>query len=76
MNSQQPPIEKVALFDEAQRAWDRHTTSQFMRKKRKCPDFDESEPDFLLSVMDRHKDWCTVICLLGSGQEINTGKLE
>ena len=68
------PIEKVVLFDEAQRAWDTHTTTQFMRKKRNNPDFDSSEPEFLLSVMDRHKDWCTVICLVGNGQEINTGE--
>src|SRR5690348_7585427 len=24
--------------------------------------------------MDRHHDWCTVICLVGEGQEINTGE--
>jgi len=45
-----------------------------MRKKRHQPDFDASEPEFLLSVMDRHEDWCTVICLVGNGQEINTGE--
>ena len=33
-----------------------------------------SEPQFLLSVMDRHKDWCVVVCLIGGGQEINTGE--
>ena len=68
------PIEKVVLFDEAQRAWDTHTTTQFMKKKRNKPDFAASEPEFLLSVMDRHNDWCTVVCLVGNGQEINTGE--
>ncbi len=24
--------------------------------------------------MDRHKDWCTIVCLIGGGQEINTGE--
>jgi hypothetical protein len=24
--------------------------------------------------MDRHPDWCTVVCLVGGGQEINTGE--
>ena len=24
--------------------------------------------------MDRHVDWCTIICLIGGGQEINTGE--
>jgi len=33
-----------------------------------------SEPEFLLRVMDRHDDWCAIICLVGSGQEINTGE--
>ena len=69
-----PPIEKVVLFDEAQRAWNRKKTSHFMRQDRGVLDFDKSEPEFLLSVMDRHTDWCTVICLVGNGQEINTGE--
>jgi hypothetical protein len=64
----------VVLFDEAQRAWNTHTTTQFMKKKRHRPDFNASEPEFLLSVMDRHEDWCTVVCLVGNGQEINTGE--
>ena len=68
------PAERVAVFDEAQRAWDRVQTSKFMRTKRKQPDFDMSEPEFLLSVMDRHSDWCVVVCLVGAGQEINTGE--
>ena len=74
LNVELAPIEKVVLFDEAQRAWDRHATSEFMRKKRGGLDFDQSEPEFLLSVMNRHQDWCTVVCLVGNGQEINTGE--
>jgi hypothetical protein len=72
--SNRAPIEKVVLFDEAQRAWDTHTTTQFMKRKRNRPEFAASEPEFLLSVMDRHNDWCTVVCLVGNGQEINTGE--
>jgi len=68
------PNEHVVIFDEAQRAWDRAMTSDFMRRKRKQPDFDQSEPAFLLSVMDRRPDWCVVICLIGEGQEINRGE--
>jgi hypothetical protein len=45
-----------------------------MRQKRGIPDFAMSEPQFLLSVMDRHPDWCTIVCLVGGGQEINTGE--
>lgn len=68
------PIEKVAIFDEAQRAWDVEQTSKFMQQKRGQLGFAMSEPEFLLSVMDRHEDWCAIICLVGGGQEINTGE--
>ncbi|QMW24470.1 DUF2075 domain-containing protein [Sandaracinobacteroides saxicola] len=68
------PSDHVVIFDEAQRAWDRDQTSAFMRRKRGLVDFDQSEPAFLLSVMDRHPDWCVVVALIGDGQEINTGE--
>jgi hypothetical protein len=45
-----------------------------MREKRGLADFDQSEPEFLLSVMDRHLEWCVVVCLVGEGQEINRGE--
>jgi len=70
----QVPSEHVVVFDEAQRAWDKNQTADFMRKKRGQAGFDQSEPAFLLSVMDRHKDWCVVVCLIGEGQEINRGE--
>ena len=68
------PTGKVVVFDEAQRAWTREQTSRFMREKRGRQDFDKSEPEFLMSVMNRHPDWCVVVCLIGGGQEINTGE--
>jgi hypothetical protein len=69
-----PPIEHVALFDEAQRAWDLQQTANFMKQKRRTPNFAKSEPEFLISCLDRHPDWAVVICLVGGGQEINTGE--
>ena len=69
-----PPIEKVTVFDEAQRAWSARQASKFMQQKRGQVDFNMSEPEFLVEVMDRHPDWCTVVCLIGGGQEINTGE--
>lgn len=72
--SNEPPIEKVVIFDEAQRAWNKEQTSSFMKRKRGQDNFSMSEPDFLLSVMNRHEDWCVVVCLIGGGQEINTGE--
>ncbi len=68
------PVEKVAVFDEAQRAWNVEQTSKFMQQKKGQLGFSMSEPEFLLSVMDRHDDWCAIICLVGGGQEINTGE--
>lgn len=74
LRSPDAPSDHVVIFDEAQRAWTRGQASAFMQRKRAVPDFDMSEPEFLLKVMDRHADWCTVICLVGGGQEINTGE--
>lgn len=71
---QLPPIEHVALFDEAQRAWNLEKTSTFMRQKKKKVDFKMSEPEFLISCLDRHQDWAVIVCLVGGGQEINTGE--
>jgi hypothetical protein len=68
------PIEHVAIFDEAQRAWNLEQTSSFMRRKKNHPNFSQSEPEFLISCMDRHKDWAAIVCLVGGGQEINTGE--
>ncbi len=72
--TQSAPIEKVVVFDEAQRAWTKKQASSFMKRKKGIDDFEKSEPEFLISVMDRHQDWCTIICLIGGGQEINTGE--
>ncbi len=69
-----PPAEHVALFDEAQRAWDMAQTSKFMATKKGLHGFQQSEPEFLISCMDRHQDWAVVVCLVGGGQEINTGE--
>ena len=71
---QKPPVEHVALFDEAQRAWDLQQTVNFMQRKKKTPNFNKSEPEFLISCLDRHPDWAVVVCLVGGGQEINTGE--
>jgi hypothetical protein len=68
------PVEHVALFDEAQRAWDKTQTISFMKQKKNQPEFDQSEPEFLISCMDRHHDWSVVVCLIGGGQEINKGE--
>ncbi len=65
--SSSPPHEHVIVFDEAQRAWDEK--QGFEKFERSA-----SEPSLILELMSRHLDWCVCICLLGSGQEINSGE--
>jgi hypothetical protein len=68
------PYDHVVIFDEAQRAWTQAKTSDFMRRRKKLANFDRSEPEFLISYLDRHETWAVVVCLVGGGQEIHTGE--
>jgi len=54
------------VFDEAQRAWDLAESQRAGR--------DLSEPEMILEIMDRHKDWAVIVALVGGGQEINRGE--
>ena len=69
-----PPAEHVVIFDEAQRAWSLRQTASFMRRKKNQANFEQSEPEFLISYLDRHNDWAVIVCLIGGGQEINIGE--
>jgi hypothetical protein len=63
----QAPFEHAIVFDEAQRAWDeRQGLKKFSRTA--------SEPTLLLQVMGLRGDWCACVCLVGGGQEINSGE--
>jgi hypothetical protein len=62
-----PPVEKVVVFDEAQRAWNAH-------QNRKKNGLEASEPETMISIMDRHQDWAVLIALVGCGQEIHNGE--
>lgn len=74
MRDDKAPYDHIAIFDEAQRAWTKKQTIKFMREKKGISGFQYSEPEFLISCLNRHKDWAVVICLVGGGQEINTGE--
>lgn len=74
LKDDRPPFEHVTIFDEAQRAWNIQQTSNFMLRKKGTPNFTISEPEFLISCLDRHQDWAVIVCLVGGGQEINTGE--
>lgn len=61
------PVDRVVIFDEAQRAWNaEHSKRKFNRNF--------SEPEMMLSIMDRYKDWSVIVALIGGGQEINSGE--
>lgn len=68
------PAEHVAIFDEAQRAWTKEELRRFMGEKKGIKNFPYSEPEYLMSCMDRQTDWGVVVCLVGNGQSINKGE--
>ncbi len=76
--NEEAEVEHVVIFDEAQRAWNREKLTSPERSGRTTllqhPDFPYSEPAFLLWSLNLRKDWVAVVCLVGGGQEINTGE--
>ena len=73
-------VEHVAIFDEAQRSWTHKRLADYLKRggtygnKLKVSNFPVSEAAFLIWSLDQRKDWATIICLVGGGQEINTGE--
>ncbi len=73
-------VEHVAIFDEAQRAWTHERLAAYLKRggtygnKLKVPNFPVSEAAFLIWSLDQREDWATIVCLVGGGQEINTGE--
>lgn len=71
----EPPAEHIAVFDEAQRAWSEDQLSKKMKTRwRNKRDVHKSEPRCLIEYMDRNEDWATMVCLVGGGQEIHDGE--
>lgn len=68
------PTEHVTIFDESQRSWTKEALASFMEKKKGIRGFVYSEPEFLISTIDRLDDWGVIVCLVGGGQEINKGE--
>lgn len=73
-------VEHVAIFDEAQRAWTHKRIANYLKRggtygnKLKVDNFPMSEAAFLIWSLDQREDWATIVCLIGGGQEINTGE--
>lgn len=84
-NLEVPPVDNVVIFDEAQRAWTQPRLSNFMQEKKtavlnrltdeqRAHFLSMSEPEMLIDYMNRHDDWAVIVCLVGGGQDINTGE--
>lgn len=73
-------VEHVAIFEEAQRSWTHKRLADYLKRggtygnKLKVPNFPLSEAAFLIWSLDQREDWATIVCLVGGGQEINTGE--
>lgn len=67
-------VEHVAIFDEAQRAWTRTHLANWLNRKKGIAEFPMSEPEFLIWSLNLREDWAVIVCLVGGGQEINTGE--
>ena len=65
---------KVTIFDEAQRAWTQEQLFRWLKRRKHINSFPFSEPEFLIWSLDQRPDWAVIICLVGGGQEINTGE--
>ena len=67
-------VENIAIFDEAQRSWDKEHIAAWLNRKKGFANFPMSEGEFLIWSLDQRKDWAVIVCLVGGGQEINTGE--
>jgi len=67
-------VENIAIFDEAQRSWDKEHIAAWLNRKKGFADFPMSEGEFLIWSLDQRNDWAVIVCLVGGGQEINTGE--
>lgn len=75
ISSELPPVEKIAVFDEAQRMWNVQKIDQFLVRKNLLKEpSGKSESDHLMEYMNKHSDWTVIICLIGGGQEIHKGE--
>lgn len=80
------PPQHFLVFDEAQRAWDAQKVLDRQKqqdvknaKKGKSPSTPEnqsavSEPEMFVGFSERVPEWCSILGLIGGGQEIHSGE--
>lgn len=66
-NNTKTSPERIIVFDEAQRAWDREQVNSKHRH-------DASEPELLIQIADKIEEWTVILGLVGEGQEIHIGE--
>src|SRR5450759_45322 len=64
------PPQHVIVCDEAQRTWD---LQQVINKHPAVQDH-QSEPEAFVEFGERIPEWCVLVGLIGTGQEINVGE--
>jgi hypothetical protein len=67
------PPEHVLVFDEAQRAFDADAVAK-THKDHEPHNGHKSEPEHFVEFAERIPQWCVVVGLIGSGQEIHVGE--
>jgi Uncharacterized conserved protein (DUF2075) len=71
-NDKRVPPEHVLVYDEAQRAFDAEMVK--ITHKDGGAAYDKSEPELFIEFANRVPEWCVVIGLIGTGQEIHVGE--
>ena len=65
------PPEHLLVFDEAQRAWD---AAKVTAKHEDVDGRGLSEPELFVQFAERIPEWCVLVGLIGTGQEIHSGE--
>ena len=72
-NPTRVPPEHVLVYDEAQRAFDAAMVA-VTHQGDSAAEHDKSEPELFVEFANRVPEWCVVIGLVGTGQEIHVGE--
>jgi hypothetical protein len=70
-NTKLIPNEHVIVYDEAQRAYDAQMVAAKHKKEIGAA---KSEPELFIEFAERIPEWCLVVALIGTGQEIHKGE--
>jgi hypothetical protein len=72
-NPNRVPPEHVLVYDEAQRAFDAEMVA-ITHRGNDAARHGKSEPELFIEFANRVPEWCVVVGLIGTGQEIHVGE--